>query len=215
MKLFSPLSLITLVSVALAIPQHNHGDSAENFSDSSDVSSTSLEYINSSNEIIGTPADSASSGVNDVSPPDNSASSSEEATRSPVEPTNSFEIEESKSEYKFLGLNIPRGLANANFGVAGVGHVQADVLGSGRIRNSKADVGTNIGGNGYPYPFYYRQYSSPIYSPIYSPYYPSHDPYQSTYNPNNLIKSPNSNPNLPQPDINTLPYIVEYYRPFS
>jgi hypothetical protein len=121
MKLFTSLSVITLLSVALAIHEQDYGEAVTS------------------------------------------------------------EDSEGKVEDRFINpFNIGRGFVNAKVGVAGVGHVQADVLGSGGIANAKVDVlgidvGANVGGNGYPilpyYPLYYPPYYAPYPPPGYPPYY--------------------------------------------
>jgi hypothetical protein len=165
MKLLNSLSVIILLSAALAIPQQNHSDPTENFSASGDDSSTLVESANTSNKVTSTPANTTSSTGNTLITLDNSAIPSEEAISSPSESTSSSKNEVNKSEDIHSGIGIPRRLVNVNADVANVGHVQSDVQG--------VEVGANLGGNGHHY--------LPYYPPAYPPYYPP----QSINNSNN------------------------------
>jgi hypothetical protein len=156
MKLFNPLSVATLVSVALAIPQHSHGDSAENASIFSDIFSS--------------PTDLASSNGNSINISNDFSNFSKSKVNKPGD--------------RFLGLGITRGLSNANVDVSNVGCEQADIIGSDEITNDKADavvvfVGTNLRGNGYPYPPYYPSYP-PSYHPLTYPPHHLSNPFQSS-----------------------------------
>jgi hypothetical protein len=232
MKIFNSLSAITLISVALAIPQHNLGDSAGIISVSGDVFSNNVGSTNTYNEATVIPVDYVSFSGNMANPPDKSAIPNEDATSSLAESIGSSESKEIKPEYRFLGAGIPRGSVKANADFANIRDVQSNVLGPHVIVNVKSDVrgvdvDANLVRNRYPYPFHYH----PYYPPIYLPRYPSSYPHQSTNNPNKPNNNSNSNTNNntnnnannnannstnnnTNNNSNTLPYIVEYYRPF-
>jgi hypothetical protein len=213
MKIFNSLSAITLTSAALAIPQHNIGDSAGKISVSGDIFSNNLWSISTYNEANVIPADYVNFSGNMANLPDKSASPNEEATSSLAESTGSSESKEIKPEYRFLGAGIPRGSVKSNADIANIRDVQANVFGPYGVTNVKSDVrrvdlGANLGRYRYSYPFYYHLY----YPPTYSPRYPSYYPPKSINNPNDSNNNPNNNSNN---NPNTLPFIPTFKPAFD
>ncbi|KXN70824.1 hypothetical protein CONCODRAFT_70304 [Conidiobolus coronatus NRRL 28638] len=130
MKLLNFLSIVTFLSIGLAIPQHNNDDSGENSSASSDVASISSEIISILAEPISSSGDSVSTHIDSVN-------SSEQVISFPAESTSSSKNNESEPEYrmlKFGGLNpfgylpfsFARGFINIDNGATGVERVKTD-----------------------------------------------------------------------------------------
>jgi hypothetical protein len=162
MKLFYSLSVVSLLSATLAIPQHNHNDSAENAITSGNIDSVPTDSINSTGDSISTSADPINSSKDSVSIPTDTISSTEQVNSAPTTPVGSSKNNNSKLEDRYLNtFGFDRGYINTNVDATRAVPVQVDNLGTSEIYNClRVSSSANIRGNRYKHYPHYPPYPS-------------------------------------------------------